>query len=261
MGEWLELGLGSPTPQSATQQPNDANLMIPVTFNSSSIKKERTVADFNAEKIVYASLLRTPNHQLFFDNYHREEVSSSSQYSYLDRNRLFFSPETEFSAHKHPVKQFEERNGTVIITSGDQFPCQNSGQSAALQNVTERIHYRSCNGDFAERSKGQLISGGRKLVSNGMTAVSTQYKPLQYMQQFPSSNNLYTANANANVAKPSRPKAADVWFMLQVAPTKNGERLSPQIPKTYLRIKDETITILLVKKYLANKLGLESESE
>lgn len=77
-----------------------------------------------------------------------------------------------------------------------------------------------------------------------------------------------TENANANICKTGNGKAfklrkreGGVWFRLQVTPSKDGDRLLPQIPKTYLRIKDGSTTVLLVKKYLASKLGLKSESE
>jgi len=35
----------------------------------------------------------------------------------------------------------------------------------------------------------------------------------------------------------------------------------PQIPRSYLRIKDGRVTVRLLIKYLAAKLGLEDESE
>lgn len=35
----------------------------------------------------------------------------------------------------------------------------------------------------------------------------------------------------------------------------------PQIPRSYLRIKDGRVTVRLLIKYLAGKLGLEDESE
>ncbi|KAJ1270741.1 hypothetical protein BS78_06G074600 [Paspalum vaginatum] len=55
--------------------------------------------------------------------------------------------------------------------------------------------------------------------------------------------------------------AAGVWFLLQAAPHQGREPFLPQIPRCYLRIKDGTVTIRLLTKYLAAKLGLEDESE
>lgn len=49
--------------------------------------------------------------------------------------------------------------------------------------------------------------------------------------------------------------------MLQALNDQSGDRVLPQIPRNFLRIKDGTMTILVLKKYLVNKLGLNSESE
>ncbi|CAN6270398.1 unnamed protein product [Urochloa humidicola] len=55
--------------------------------------------------------------------------------------------------------------------------------------------------------------------------------------------------------------AAGVWFALQAAPHQGREPFLPQIPRSYLRIKDGRVTVRLLTKYLAAKLGLEDESE
>ncbi|KAM0869828.1 hypothetical protein ACQ4PT_040413 [Festuca glaucescens] len=55
--------------------------------------------------------------------------------------------------------------------------------------------------------------------------------------------------------------AAGVWFFLQAAPHQGREPFLPQIPRSYLRIKDGRVTVRLLIKYLVNKLGLEDESE
>ncbi|KAJ8765361.1 hypothetical protein K2173_012058 [Erythroxylum novogranatense] len=53
---------------------------------------------------------------------------------------------------------------------------------------------------------------------------------------------------------------AGLWFMLTSFPNRNGEAL-PQIPKAYIRVKDENVTVFAVKKYLVVKLGLANEAE
>ncbi|TVU14807.1 hypothetical protein EJB05_38300, partial [Eragrostis curvula] len=55
--------------------------------------------------------------------------------------------------------------------------------------------------------------------------------------------------------------AAGVWFALQAAPHQGREPFLPQIPRSYLRIKDVRVTVGLLIKYLVSKLGLEDESE
>ncbi|KAH9322033.1 hypothetical protein KI387_016672, partial [Taxus chinensis] len=66
---------------------------------------------------------------------------------------------------------------------------------------------------------------------------------------------------NGNIFMPCTASPTGLWFALQAVNDQNGDRMLPQIPKNYLRIKDTTVTISLLKKYLANKLGLNSESE
>ncbi|KAK9276567.1 hypothetical protein L1049_006102 [Liquidambar formosana] len=59
---------------------------------------------------------------------------------------------------------------------------------------------------------------------------------------------------------PRRPHSG-MWFMLQASQNQAKEPFLPQIPKSYLRIKDGKMTVRLLMKYLANKLRLDSESE
>ncbi|KAK9291590.1 hypothetical protein L1049_019539 [Liquidambar formosana] len=56
-----------------------------------------------------------------------------------------------------------------------------------------------------------------------------------------------------------RPQSG-LWFILRSSINRYGEAL-PQIPKAYIRVKDENVTVFLVKKYLVRKLGLSNEAE
>ncbi|CAL9104165.1 unnamed protein product [Musa textilis] len=62
------------------------------------------------------------------------------------------------------------------------------------------------------------------------------------------------------VSPPPRPQAG-MWLLLKAAQNQTKEPLLPQIPKSYLRIKDGRMTARILLKYLANKLGLEDGSE
>ncbi|KAG9144571.1 hypothetical protein Leryth_010789 [Lithospermum erythrorhizon] len=65
---------------------------------------------------------------------------------------------------------------------------------------------------------------------------------------------------NFRVINPPRRPHSGIWFMLQASQNQAKEPFLPQIPKSYLRIKDGRMTIRLVMKYLVNKLRLENES-
>ncbi|XP_010256437.1 PREDICTED: uncharacterized protein LOC104596826 [Nelumbo nucifera] len=51
-----------------------------------------------------------------------------------------------------------------------------------------------------------------------------------------------------------------LWFSLRSSVNQEGETL-PQIPKAYIRVKDENVTVFMVKTYLVTKLGLTNEAE
>lgn len=52
-----------------------------------------------------------------------------------------------------------------------------------------------------------------------------------------------------------------LWFYLKAADNQEKQPFLPQIPKSFLRIKDGRMTIRLLVKYLVNKLDLQNESE
>ncbi|XP_062110722.1 protein LAX PANICLE 2 [Humulus lupulus] len=59
---------------------------------------------------------------------------------------------------------------------------------------------------------------------------------------------------------PKRPHSG-IWFMLQASQNQAKEPFLPQISKSFLRIRDGSMTVGLLIKYLVNKLRLDSESE
>ncbi|VFQ60905.1 unnamed protein product [Cuscuta campestris] len=66
---------------------------------------------------------------------------------------------------------------------------------------------------------------------------------------------------NFRVIDPPRRPHAGIWFSLQASKIQAKEPYLPQIPKSFLRIKDGSMTVRLVLKYLAQKLHLNNESE
>ncbi|CAL4959623.1 unnamed protein product [Urochloa decumbens] len=63
------------------------------------------------------------------------------------------------------------------------------------------------------------------------------------------------------VSPPRRTEAAaGLWLKLQAAPNQFREPILPQIPKSYLRIKDSNVKVDVVMKYMAEKLGISGSS-
>lgn len=58
-----------------------------------------------------------------------------------------------------------------------------------------------------------------------------------------------------------RTEAAGLWLTLQAAPNQVREPILPQIPKSYLRIRDTSMKVEVVLKYLAEKLGLSQSHQ
>ncbi|KAF8020901.1 hypothetical protein BT93_G1343 [Corymbia citriodora subsp. variegata] len=68
-------------------------------------------------------------------------------------------------------------------------------------------------------------------------------------------------SSDIRIIDPPRRPHSGIWFMLQASQSQAKEPFLPQIPKSYLRIKDGRMTVRLIMKYLVNKLRLDSESE
>lgn len=68
-------------------------------------------------------------------------------------------------------------------------------------------------------------------------------------------------SSDIRIIDPPRRPHSGIWFMLQASLNQAKEPFLPQIPKSYLRIKDGRMTVRLITKYLVNKLRLASESE
>ncbi|KAI5424060.1 hypothetical protein KIW84_030321 [Lathyrus oleraceus] len=56
-------------------------------------------------------------------------------------------------------------------------------------------------------------------------------------------------------------KNSPIWFTLVASEDQNGEISLPQISACYLRIKDGTVPVSYIQKYLMKKLNLASEAE
>ncbi|PSR84615.1 E3 ubiquitin protein like [Actinidia chinensis var. chinensis] len=69
------------------------------------------------------------------------------------------------------------------------------------------------------------------------------------------------SSSDLRIIDPPRRPQSGIWFMLQASQNQSKEPFLPQIPKSFLRIKDGRMTVRLLMKYLVNKLRLDSESE
>ncbi|KAG0480888.1 hypothetical protein HPP92_011746 [Vanilla planifolia] len=69
-----------------------------------------------------------------------------------------------------------------------------------------------------------------------------------------------SAAGSGLVGPPQRPRFG-IWVALRPAVNQVKEPFLPQLQKSYLRIKDGSMPVRLLMRYLAEKLGLQDESE
>ncbi|KAF6161600.1 hypothetical protein GIB67_009479 [Kingdonia uniflora] len=98
-----------------------------------------------------------------------------------------------------------------------------------------------------------------------MASSSSSVNPmgsLYYQRPFPHQNiRTPRPSFDMRIINPPRRPRSGIWFVLQASQTQSKEPFLPQIPKSYMRIKDGRMTVRLLMKYLVNKLSLSCESE
>ena len=93
------------------------------------------------------------------------------------------------------------------------------------------------------------------------TAASGSMTPAPPFLQFARPLRSCSADLLRVVSPPTRTEAAGLWLTLQAAPNQGREPILPQIPKSYLRIRDTSMKVEVVLKYLAEKLGLSQSHQ
>ncbi|KAL6294171.1 hypothetical protein ACE6H2_002313 [Prunus campanulata] len=108
---------------------------------------------------------------------------------------------------------------------------------------------------------GMASTSSSSYSTSSFTQLGSSYFPRPLHHQYHHDMNVPGPSLDFRVVDPPRRPQSGIWFMLQASQNQEKEPFLPQIPKSYLRIKDRRMTIRLIKKYLVNKLRLDSESE
>ncbi|XP_020261163.1 uncharacterized protein LOC109837360 isoform X2 [Asparagus officinalis] len=108
---------------------------------------------------------------------------------------------------------------------------------------------------FPERPQLPMMTNTTTNPSSGHPLI-TQFGP-------PSTNlgQVFGPQTELGVISPPARAPTGLWFELKAAENQGKQPFLPQIPKSYLRIKDGRMTIRLLMKYLARKLELDDESQ
>ncbi|KAF5726631.1 hypothetical protein HS088_TW22G00311 [Tripterygium wilfordii] len=146
------------------------------------------------------------------------------------------------------------------------FLFQTAAGSSSSTVVLPHPHYRQENIDWTFRPA--VLSIG----TNSLSSPTSCNQPSTFMQlgsyfsrtpfQFLGGGGCGGGSSlDFRVIDPPRRPYSGIWFSLQASQNQAKEPFLPQIPNSYLRIRDGRMTVRLVMKYLANKLRLDSESE
>ncbi|XWS54063.1 hypothetical protein CRYUN_Cryun10bG0056800 [Craigia yunnanensis] len=111
---------------------------------------------------------------------------------------------------------------------------------------------------WAFRPIARKIAAASSSSSSSLVPLSSYFaRPFQVQ----SGMDVAGPSSDVRIIDPPRRPHSGIWFMLQASQNQAKEPFLPQIPKSYLRIKDGKMTVRLLMKYLVNKLRLDSESE
>ncbi|XP_026664228.1 protein LAX PANICLE 2-like isoform X2 [Phoenix dactylifera] len=114
---------------------------------------------------------------------------------------------------------------------------------------------------FPPAAVGYRSAGATASSSSRPLPMLTSYNWGQFMCPSESLGLSVEIGGKMRVVSPPPRQQTGVWFLLQAAENQVKEPFLPQIPKSYLRIKDGRMTVGLLMKYLVEKLGLDGETQ
>ncbi|XP_050371875.1 uncharacterized protein LOC126789853 isoform X2 [Argentina anserina] len=199
--------------------------------------------------------------------------STSWQFQLQQAARSSMTPMFHVPDHHHQIRVPNFSTNMMSTTSNLYFqhPGIGMGMSSSLLPSFPQHQHQEVNWGFRP-----LIPHHNNHIGN---SASTSSSSSSFIQLEPSSSTSYFArpfqlqhhylhhgggagpSLDFRVVDPPRRPQSGIWFMLQASQNQEKEPFLPQIPKSYLRIKDGRMTVRLIKKYLVNKLRLDSESE
>ncbi|XP_044466359.1 E3 ubiquitin protein ligase DRIP2-like isoform X1 [Mangifera indica] len=152
-----------------------------------------------------------------------------------------------------------------VASRSRSFKSNSQGSDAKLEPAN--VHDNEIQGHKAKTKEDKLKSKVEdKTHSNDPTPSETgNPKKLRRIRRktaaaFGDSNISPQSVLEANGAKYER-RSGPIWFSLVASKVQEGGLPLPQIPASYLRIKDGKVPVSFIQKYLMKKLDLTNESE
>ncbi|RDX65639.1 E3 ubiquitin protein ligase DRIP2, partial [Mucuna pruriens] len=207
-----------------------------------------------------------------------------------DRQDSSCSPDTSNKCAKNAGQSLSPcKNSQSICNRG---PQNGAEPQEAKWDLWKTLNYLA---EAASRSKSNMQASDAKLESMKVTDSGTKVLKAKIKENKRKAKvedeKISTDNVTSDTAKPIklrrvRPKKEPVfgesrispqavldatgsnllwndsiWFSLAASENQEGDAPLPQIPSSYVRIKDGSIPVLFIQKLLTKKLGLKSEDE
>ncbi|KAG4908381.1 hypothetical protein JHK85_057886 [Glycine max] len=173
----------------------------------------------------------------------------------------------------------ETSNGSLKIKIPQNSSKANSSQQSDT-NKRDNSEFRNETADMLEPLNSLVEPGSKKsrkkstMRSNDNAADQNESTPSNsdsVQHQRPLSNQEKTLRISEDLNFPAQPEIGSniegnkefgpIWFCLVAAEEKKASARLPQLYSSYLRVKDGSVTVSYIKKYLVKKLGLASEDE
>ncbi|TKY51933.1 E3 ubiquitin protein ligase DRIP2 [Spatholobus suberectus] len=150
------------------------------------------------------------------------------------------------SKYKSRNKSTMQENGVtpVLVHSNDNDPLVHKVE------INKRCHRTNAAGDQNESAPSESDSVKRQRL------LSTQEKTPKISEDLN-----FPAQPEIGSNSESNKEFGPIWFCLVAAEEKKESARLPQISSCYLRVKDGSVPVSYIKKYLVKKLGLASETE
>ncbi|KAM5568323.1 hypothetical protein ABKV19_016076 [Rosa sericea] len=251
---WLQLSIGGHTATSADVQAPERR---------SSLR-----GSSSASGLIELDLLSA--------NISSPSSSSSRQFQLQQAARSSMTPMFHVPDHHHQIRVPNFGTNLMNTTSNLYFQHPGIGMGMGMGMSS------SLPPSFPQHQHQEVNWGFRPLIPHHNNHIgnsaSTSTSSSSFMQLGPASSSYFARpfqlqhhhlhhgggagpSLDFRVVDPPRRPQSGIWFMLQASQNQEKEPFLPQIPKSYLRIKDGRMTVRLIKKYLVNKLRLDSESE
>ncbi|XP_062104110.1 E3 ubiquitin protein ligase DRIP2-like [Humulus lupulus] len=125
-----------------------------------------------------------------------------------------------------------------------------------------RAHVKGSAATLSDSDKSRRTEEIVQQISSTTVAEGQHSVPVESKGSEPATKGQHSVAVESKGSEPAAARCfSPIWFSLIASHDQKGYPPLPQLSSRYLRLKDDTVTVSLVKKYIVKKLNLASESE